>query len=144
MRSRNAVSLLELIIVIMIMMILISMFLPVLGQARRRAARLYCQSQICQIASVVAAYGRDHERPLPRSWLPSVDRNSVFLPSALGRYLGGQEKVFSCPGDTSGFTDRPPPNGGRSFLDTEQSSYSYMPASGVAEYEPFHDTTPRP
>jgi hypothetical protein len=91
-----------------------------------------------QISSAVSMYAQSYERPPPRSWLPSVDRNSVFLPDVLNRYLGGQDKVFVCPGDTPGFSDRAPPNGGRNYIDSERSSYSYMPASGVAEYESFH------
>ena len=142
MSPRKAATLLELIIVIMIIMILISMFLPVLGNARRRAARLYCENNVHSISSAVGMYVRDYERPPPRSWLPSVDRNSVNMPDALNRYLGGQEKIFICPGDSAGFSDRPPPNAGRSFIDSERSSYSYMPGGGVAEYERFHEPQP--
>ncbi|MBI5862966.1 MAG: type II secretion system protein [Planctomycetes bacterium] len=140
---RKAVTLLELIIVIAIMMILMSMFLPVLGNARRKAAKVYCDSQMSEVSRAVAAYAQEHGRPPPRSWLPSVDRNSIYLPVVLGRFVGNQEKLFRCPGDTAGFSDRPPPNSGRSFVDTEQSSYSYMPDIGVAEYEPFHETQNR-
>lgn len=140
---RRGVTLLELIIVIGIMMILMSLFLPVLGNARRKAAKYYCESQIGQIGTAIFSYRNDFERGPPRSWLPSVDRNSVFLPVALERYVGGETKVFRCPADTDGFTDRPPPNEGRSFFDTERSSYSYMPSEGVAEYEDFH-VVPQP
>lgn len=143
MRFRPGFSLLELIVVISIIAILTSMFLPVLGNARRRAARHFCQSQIQQIGTAAAMYAHDYERPTPRSWLPSVDRNSVFLPSILDRYLGQQLKVFACPADTRDFSDRPPPNAGLSFLETEQSSYSYMPGPGVAEYEDFHASRTR-
>lgn len=142
MRSRRGVTLLEMVIVIGIIMILMSLFLPVLGNARRKAAKYYCESQMGQIATAIHSYWNDHERPPPRSWLPSVDRNSVFLPVVLERYVGGETKVFRCPADTDGFTDRPPPNEGRSFFETERSSYSFMPGTGVAQYEDFHATPP--
>ena len=142
MPSRKAATLLELIIVILIIMILISMFLPVLGKARRRAARIYCENNFSRISGAVGMYARDYERPPPRSWLPSVDRNSVFLPDVLHRYVGGQDKIFICPGDSVGLSDRPPPNGGRSFIDSERSSYSFRLETGVAEYEKFHDSQP--
>lgn len=142
MQARRAVTLIELIVVLGIIIILMSLYLPVLANARRKAAKYYCESQIGQIAAAVGMYCRESERAMPRSWLPSVDRRSVFLPVILGPFLGGETKVFRCPADTAGFTDRPPPNGGRSFIETEQSSYSYMPANGVAEYEPFHRARP--
>lgn len=144
MRRRAGVTLLELIIVLGIIMILMSMMLPVFGNVRRRAAKLYCESQIDQIAAAVSMYARDYERLPPRSWLPSVDPNSVYLPNVLERYLGGETRVFRCPGDTAGFTDRPPPNEGRSFIETERASYSFMPAAGVAEYARFHELPEQP
>ncbi len=143
MRDRRAVTLIELIIVILIISILVGMMLPVFSNVRRRAAKVYCDSQIGQIAAAVGMYARDYHRPPPRSWLPSVDRNSVFLPDVLSRYLGGQDKVFRCPGDSADFTDRPPPNEGKSFLETERASYAYRPESGVSEYEQFHSTLSR-
>ena len=145
MRPRRGVTLIELLVVISIIAILMSLFLPALSKARRQAAKLKCETQMNQLAAAVRAYERDFERLPPRSRLPSVDPQSLPLPFALMRYVGERPKMFACPDDVADFSERPPPNEGRSFVESEQASYSYTPTAfglvtfdGVAEYESFH------
>src|SRR5262249_50107556 len=52
----------------------------------------------------------------------------IYIAEILQEHLGGATKVFACPQD-GGFEDRDPPNSGKSYFQTEKSSYEYRGAT---------------
>jgi len=71
------------------------------------------------------------------SYMPSVEPNPVFIVDVIGPYVDYSEHVFKCPSDVPRQTERPPPNTGRSYFQTERSSY-HWPGEGWLEYGRFH------
>lgn len=137
---RAAFTLIELLVVILIIALLIALLFPVLRAARNRAATQVCRAQVREIGTGIQLYYDDNRKWPPGSNLPSVIPGSVYLPDIIGRYLGEQNRIFACPADTPGFSDRDPPNAGRSYYESERSSYWYAGFWPVVEeYEPFHD-----
>ena len=49
----------------------------------------------------------------------------ILLADVLAGDVGNQSLVFQCPKDVPGATDRPAPNTGKSFFETEASSYEF-------------------
>lgn len=70
---------------IFVIAILAGLLLPALAQARWRARRVTCMSNMKQIALGVAQYYDDHTNTMPHAL-------SDVLP-----YVGGSDKVFVCP-----------------------------------------------
>jgi len=64
-QNRRAFTLVELLIVIGIIAILAGLLLPVLAQAKGKARRLHCQSNLRQISVGVALYADDHKERMP-------------------------------------------------------------------------------
>lgn len=132
MRKRAAFTLIELLVVVSIIAVLIGILLPSLNKARTHARRVSCASQLHQVGIAMMTYMQDNRDRMPYvSYMPSIDPaplttdKPIYLADVLYRGLNGQERALQCPDDRPGKTDRPAPNTGLSFYQSERSSYEY-------------------
>ncbi len=151
---RAGFTLVELLVVVTILALLISILMPSLKKARSQTKRTVCASNLRQIGIALNGYLADSNDRLPwASAMPSklpfpVDLpEPIYIADVLAPYLSEQRELFRCPNDVPGGTERPAPNTGRSYFQSERSSYQYraMPFLGgrtIAEVaawlEEFH------
>jgi prepilin-type N-terminal cleavage/methylation domain-containing protein/prepilin-type processing-associated H-X9-DG protein len=93
-------TLIELLVVIAIIALLAAMIFPMFAQARVKARRTVCLSNVHQIVFAILMYADDNDNSLPVStWTGEVRLN---LPSAVLPYARNP-KVFHCPQDLQGY-----------------------------------------
>ncbi|MEX2213330.1 MAG: hypothetical protein WD768_04340 [Phycisphaeraceae bacterium] len=116
----RAFTIVELLLVISLIVLLISMTLPSLGQAKETARRAVCAANSRSQVQACDVYSNDNSGFFPSSfdkdgtWAYSFDlrtsSTAVRKPLGVGacipgRYIGMEPKVFHCPSmDTSGAT----------------------------------------
>jgi type II secretory pathway pseudopilin PulG len=88
--KRSAVSLVELLIVIGIILVLVGILLPILGNAKLRSNETVCASNLKQQSTAMILYSEDHQSQLP----PLLPANIL----ALSPYLRSKE-IWVCPQD---------------------------------------------
>ena len=118
-------TLVELLVVIGIIAVLISILLPALGHARKKAQAIACMSNLKQIYNAMLLFAQDNKGHLPRpygvgqmssdpnlvkvcAWLQKVGGASGHIDlgddkSALWKYIpgeGSRTAIMMCPGDT--------------------------------------------
>ena len=111
--SRQAFTLIELLIVVAIIAILAGLVLPVLGNAQRSARGISCLNQMQQIGKATMLYAADYDGLLPRSSHSALAHGAKPWGYALCTYLGrarytgpSQEwddlvkGLYHCPEDT--------------------------------------------
>ncbi len=132
-RRRGGFTLLELLVVIAIMALLAGLLMPAMGRARATAKRTACASNLRQIGLILQGYLEDSGDIMPySSFLPSTDPfpasgQAIFIADLLMPHQSDGSagpEVFRCPQD-DGTTDRANPNVGRSYFDSERSSYEF-------------------
>jgi prepilin-type N-terminal cleavage/methylation domain-containing protein len=131
--KRPAFTLIELLVVVAILGLLIAILVPSLSRARAQAKRAVCATNLKQIGIGFQVYLGDNKDRYPyASAMPSMgsfplwDVDPIFIADVLSPYVAEQGEVFHCPKDRPG-NDRPAPNTGLSYFQTERSSYQYRP-----------------
>ena len=61
MKTRNAFTLIETLVVVVIIALLLTILLPTLGKAREQTRRAVCQSNLHQIGVAVIEYAEDNQ-----------------------------------------------------------------------------------
>ncbi len=129
-RRKRAFTLIELLLAIAIIAALIGILFPALSAARARGVRTACSSNLRQVGMAMRSYLDTSNDVYPfASFMPSIDAfpvftgETIFIVDVLLPYAP-DPKVFSCPKD-QGQMERPAPYVGRSYFDTEKSSYEY-------------------
>jgi prepilin-type N-terminal cleavage/methylation domain-containing protein/prepilin-type processing-associated H-X9-DG protein len=87
--ARPGFTLIELLVVVAIIAILAAMLLPALSQARNRAWRLQCSSQLRQLGLGVTLFATDHEDRFPAAAHYVSDTRQLAWDTWIHKYIGG-------------------------------------------------------
>ncbi len=150
----RAFTLVELLVVISILALLIAILLPSFKRAREGSKRVRCGTNLHAIGQGLTMYlmdsndflpvveflpstPSDPDNPRPRVadvLLPFIRKNADVpskkptptpTPNGQAKTERPTDEVFHCPGDVPGKDDRPDENTGKTYYETEGSSYAF-------------------
>lgn len=146
-RRRGAFTLVELLVVISILAVLIGILVPGLRGAKRVSKRVACGGNLRSVGQAMRMYLNDSNDYLPVvCMLPSLEIEeeedhpkpgiaTVLLPYVqktinptedMEKELEAKgNEVFKCPADVAGKDKREGKNYGKSYFETENSSYAF-------------------
>ena len=132
MRRHPAFTLLELLIVVAIIGLLITIFFPALRRARIQSRRTACAANLRQVGVGFESYlAQNNDRYPHASLTPSINpsplplgSDPIYVADVLLEHVGDDPMVFKCPNDEPDGA-RGAPNSGKSFFQSERSSYEY-------------------
>jgi prepilin-type N-terminal cleavage/methylation domain-containing protein/prepilin-type processing-associated H-X9-DG protein len=99
MKKSRGFTLIELLVVIAIIAILAGMLLPALSQAREKARRISCTSNLKQIGLAIRMYSQEFKERFP-----DLDSRAGLEELRNGGYLENV-KMYTCPSTTDAITD---------------------------------------
>lgn len=131
MSRRRGFTLLELLVVVAIIGTVMAILLPALNKVRSQAKRTMCASNLKQVGVGLRSYLSESKDRLPyASFMPSLGpfplstKNPIYIAEILETHVGDEPRVFRCPLDDNG-DRRPAPNNGKTYFESEKSSYEY-------------------
>ncbi len=141
--GRYAFTIIELLVVIAIISLLIGIIGPTLSAARRNAERTTCAAHLREVGVALRSYLQYSDDRLPyASFMPSISPaplegpKPIYIANVLSRDTGGTEQIFQCPSDKPDNT-RAEPNRGKSYYQSELSSYEFQWRLGGETLEEF-------
>lgn len=132
MTRKRGFTLIELLVVIAVIGLLIGILVPALSKARASSRRAVCASNLKQVGVLMQLYLGEHKDRLPyASFMPSMgpfplmDREKpIYITKVLKQSSDDRAEVYQCPNDEPN-ESRPEPNTGKSYFESETSSYEY-------------------